>query len=442
MVWLVLDRPGRLNAMTDQMRREILDVLDRVHSGDWRVLAIRGEGRAFCSGADLEQILVDVDVTDAPAVRQFMLDGWQAVVERMRRCRVPIVAAVHGAAYGGGANLALAADLVVAAESAVFCQAYVDRGITPDLGASWVLPRLVGLQQARRMLLLGDRVSAVEAVQLGLVAEVTPDDRLLSRTAEIAAALAAKSPESVAIIRDLVDRNSTNDLTTALAAEADAVAVTLGGAGFRESLAAFAARRRLRRLIEKGLSTTMDFTLTEEQEAFRDTMRDWVDKECPKQYANELEQKEFEYPFELWDKMTAAGLARHRHLRGVWRPGRRRLDPDDAGARARPLAGRPQLGVGHLLLRRRQVGRLLRHRRAEGPVPARPGRGKAAVRHRLHRTGRRHRSARRDEDPSDQGGRWLGASTARRSGRPPPTSPTTSCCWRAPNMTSRSDTRA
>ena len=145
-----------------------------------------------------------------------------------------------------GANLALAADLVVAAESAVFCQAYVDRGITPDLGATWVLPRLVGLQQARRLLLLGDRVPADEALRLGLVVEVTTDDSLIARAAEIAAALAAKPPESVAIIRDLVDRNVTIDLPTALAGEADAVAVTLGGAGFRKALADFATTRTRR----------------------------------------------------------------------------------------------------------------------------------------------------------------------------------------------------
>jgi 2-(1,2-epoxy-1,2-dihydrophenyl)acetyl-CoA isomerase len=241
--WMVLDRPARLNAMTAQMRREILDVLDRVHNGDWRVLAIRGEGRAFCSGADLEQILEDVDVTDAPVVRQFMLDGWQLVVERMRRMRVPTVAAVHGPAYGGGANIALACDLVVAAESAVFCQSYVDRGITPDLGATWMLPRLAGLQQARRMLLLGERVNAEDALRLGLVAEITTDDKLLARTTELAEALAAKPAESIAIIRDLIERNSAADLPSALAAEADGVAVTLGGAGFRESLAAFAASR-------------------------------------------------------------------------------------------------------------------------------------------------------------------------------------------------------
>jgi 2-(1,2-epoxy-1,2-dihydrophenyl)acetyl-CoA isomerase len=241
--WMVLDRPSRLNAMTAHMRREILDVLDRVHNGDWRVLAIRGEGRAFCSGADLEQILEDVDVTDAPVVRQFMLDGWQLVVERMRRMCVPTVAAVHGPAYGGGANIALACDLVVAAESAVFCQSYVDRGITPDLGATWMLPRLAGLQQARRMLLLGERVTADDALRLGLVAEVTTDDALLERTIELARTLADKPPESIAIIRDLIERNSAVDLPTALAAEADGVAVTLGGAGFRESLAAFAASR-------------------------------------------------------------------------------------------------------------------------------------------------------------------------------------------------------
>ncbi len=236
--WIVLDRPERLNALTATMCRELAAALAEADEGPCRVVVLRGEGRAFCAGADLDQILHDVDATDAVAIRAFMNSGWQAVIRQISEMATPLVAAVHGPAYGGGANLALAADLVVAGESAVFCQSYVDRGIAPDLGATFTLPRLVGLAQARRLLMLGTAVPAPEALAMGMIAEVVPDERLLARARELATELAAKDAGALNIIRSTMERNLGADLPTALARESDAIAVTLGRPAFRAGLAA------------------------------------------------------------------------------------------------------------------------------------------------------------------------------------------------------------
>ena len=235
LLWVVLNRPERLNAMTDRMKQEFLAVYEHVADGPWRCVLVVGEGRGFCSGADLGMIGGVIDFTDAEQVRYYLDTGWQRVVELMRTVPVPTVAAVHGAAYGGGANLALAADLVVAAESAVFCQSYIDRGISPDLGGTVVLPRLVGVQHARRLLLLGTPVRATEALRLGLVADVVPDPQLRERAREVAAALAAKDPTALRVTRELIDDNAARDLHSGLAQESRGVGETLASPVFRAS---------------------------------------------------------------------------------------------------------------------------------------------------------------------------------------------------------------
>lgn len=239
LLWLVLDRPERLNALCGPMREEITEVLDQAARGPWRCLLIRGEGRAFCAGADLAQFVDEVDLADAEAVRTYLAQGWQEVAARLRELPLPVVSAVHGAAYGGGANLALAADLVVAAESATFCEPYVTHGISPDCGATWLLPRLVGAQHTRRLLLLGEPIAAHEAARIGLVAEVVPDGALLARARQVGTALAAKDPKALQATRELLELNQHADLRTALAREAETVAALLGGPAFRHATARF-----------------------------------------------------------------------------------------------------------------------------------------------------------------------------------------------------------
>lgn len=234
-LWVMLNRPDRLNAMTDLMLREFQRVYDGVERGGWRCVIVAGEGRAFCAGADLGQIGNVIDFTDADQVRAYLDRGWQRVVEKIRTVAVPTVAAVHGPAYGGGANLALAADLVVAGRSAVFCQSYIDRGISPDLGGTVILPRLVGVQQARRQLLLGETISADEALRTGMVYAVVPDDELRRRARDVATRLAEKDPRALNIIRRLVDDNFSQDVAAGLANESRGVGETLSSPVFEQS---------------------------------------------------------------------------------------------------------------------------------------------------------------------------------------------------------------
>lgn len=234
-LWVLLNRPERLNAMTDLMLREFQAVYDGVERGGWRCVIIAGEGRAFCAGADLGQIGNVIDFTDVDQVRDYLDQGWQRVVAKIRTVAVPTVAAVHGAAYGGGANLALAADLVVAAESAVFCQSYIDRGISPDLGGTVILPRLVGVQQARRQLLLGEAISADEALRTGMVYSVVPDADLRGQARDVAARLAAKDPRALNVIRRLIDDNFSQGLAAGLAGESRGVGETLSSPVFEAS---------------------------------------------------------------------------------------------------------------------------------------------------------------------------------------------------------------
>lgn len=251
LVWVVLDRPEVLNAMSGRVRDELRDALDAVAAGPWRCLVLRGEGRAFSSGADLGAYLDEVDVTRPDEIRAF-LGAWNDVIRGIRELPVPSVAAVHGAAYGGGLNLALACDVVVAARSARLCQSYVSIGASIDLGGSWVLPRLVGLARARHLALTGTVIDADEALRSGLVAAVVEDDELLTAAREVAATIAASDPTAVAVTRRLLDGSADLGLDGALEAEVDGIVEVVAGPTFRRAVARFEQSRRHREGDEAG----------------------------------------------------------------------------------------------------------------------------------------------------------------------------------------------
>ena len=190
------------------------------------MLILKGEGRSFCSGADLKSLPDDVDLTDIEDVRRHMR-RWRDVVMGIRSLPLPSVAAVAGHAYGGGLNLALACDLVVVAESARLCQSYVDRGVPTDLGGSYVFPRLVGWGRARRLLLTGEVIDGPEAERIGLAASVVADDRLYVEARMLASTLATKDPGAVAHMRRLLDEGVEGGLEEALDREGEAVAALL-----------------------------------------------------------------------------------------------------------------------------------------------------------------------------------------------------------------------
>jgi len=196
--WITLNRPEALNAWTRQLGRELHTALDHADESDeLRAVVITGAGRAFSSGADLKSGEVGPNVDVLTDLREI----FNPVVLRVRTVAVPVIAAVNGAAAGIACSLALAADLIVAAESAYFLLAFANIGLGLDGGASPLLVARVGMTRASEMALLADRISAAQAFEWGLVNHLVGDDELIEATNALAGRLAAGAPGSHASIK-------------------------------------------------------------------------------------------------------------------------------------------------------------------------------------------------------------------------------------------------
>lgn len=244
---LTLNRPGSLNSFTAGMHGQLLAALNEA-AGDTavRCVLLTGAGRAFCAGQDL----ADPSVAPDPApgagptdLGDVIARYYKPLVLRLRAMPVPVVAAVNGVAAGAGANLALNCDLVIAARSASFIQAFSKIGLLPDTGGTWLLPRLVGRARALGLTLLGDKLSAEEAERLGLLWKCVDDALLADEAKTLAQRLAAMPTRALVATRQAIDGAQQLSLEEALDEEAR-VQRELGQArDYQEGLAAFAAKR-------------------------------------------------------------------------------------------------------------------------------------------------------------------------------------------------------
>ncbi|WP_255728114.1 enoyl-CoA hydratase/isomerase family protein [Mycobacterium sp. IDR2000157661] len=233
---LMLNRPQRKNAINAQLWEELADAL-RTAARDTalRALVVTGAGGAFCSGADIG---TGEDIHPRHKLRRLT-----DVALALHELSVPTIAKVTGVAVGAGWNLALGCDFVVATPGSRFCQIFSKRGLSVDLGGSWLLPRLVGLQQAKRLVLLADMVDAEEARALGLVTWVKAADEIDAFVTELAARLAAGPPVALAQSKALLNDGATVTLREALANEARAQPGNFATADSTEAYAAFAEKR-------------------------------------------------------------------------------------------------------------------------------------------------------------------------------------------------------
>lgn len=247
---IALDRPQTLNALTTSLLDALLAAFDAA-AVDARVRAVVliGTGRGFCAGQDLSDPAIApvlepaAGPADQPDIGALVEQRYKPLALRLVSMPVPVVAAVNGVAAGAGANLALCCDLVVAARSASFVQAFSKIGLVPDCGGTWLLPRLVGRAQALRLALLGDKLPAEEAVRLGLIAEAVDDAELPARAAALAARLAALPSRALAETRRAIDAAEHLTFDAALSNEAG-LQRTLGRAGdYVEGVSAFRAKR-------------------------------------------------------------------------------------------------------------------------------------------------------------------------------------------------------
>ena len=241
---VTLDRPGKLNALTFEAYADLRDLLAELpHRGDTRVLVIRGNGRAFCSGGDVNEIIGATLAMSPDELLAFTRMSGE-VIREMRDCPVPVIAAVHGMAAGAGAVIALAADFRVCTPAARFAFLFTKVGLSGgDMGAAYLLPRLVGLGHATRLLMLGDTVDAEEAERIGLVSFLADKDTFDAEVSGLARRLASGPVQAFAQTKALLTREQDMSLSAAIELEAMTQALLMKGEDYAEFHAAFNAGR-------------------------------------------------------------------------------------------------------------------------------------------------------------------------------------------------------
>jgi len=242
---ITLNRPEKLNAFNPAMHKGLADAMARAESdAGVRCLLISGAGRAFCAGQDLAERNIKAA---GPMDLGSGLEAWyNPLVKRMRALPKPIVCAVNGVAAGAGANFALACDIVLAARSASFIQAFVKIGLVPDCGGSYFLPRLAGTQRAMALAMTGERLSAEDAERCGIVWKTVADDALIDEAVKLASGLAAGPAHSLGLIKKAIYASAGNTLAAQLDLERDLQRELGEGEDYREGVAAFLEKRKPR----------------------------------------------------------------------------------------------------------------------------------------------------------------------------------------------------
>lgn len=241
-VKLTLNRPTRLNAFDEALHVALAEALDAFAANDAvRAVLLTGAGRGFCAGQDLAAVPAAADGShDLGAVVERF---YNPLIMRLRRLEMPIVCAVNGVAAGAGANIAFACDIVLAARSAKFIQAFAKIGLVPDSGGTWTLPRLVGDARARALMMLGEPLTAEQAEAWGAIWKVVDDDALMTEAERLTAHLATQPTFALAQTKLLLNGSSTTDLARQLDRELDYQRACGATPDYTEGVAAFTEKR-------------------------------------------------------------------------------------------------------------------------------------------------------------------------------------------------------
>lgn len=238
---LTLNRPDKLNSFTAAMHAELRAALDAVAASGARALVLTGAGRGFCAGQDLAEL--DFTPGAATDLGNLIDTTFNPLIRQLQALPLPVIAAVNGTAAGAGANLALACDLVIAARSSSFIQAFVNLGLLPDAGGTWQLPKRVGLARALGLALTGDKLSAEQAQAWGLIWQVVDDAELAAAAAKLAAHLARQPTRALVAIRHAMRAGTTQTLDAQLDLERDRQRELGASRDFAEGVAAFMEKR-------------------------------------------------------------------------------------------------------------------------------------------------------------------------------------------------------
>ena len=239
---LTLNRPEKFNAFNREMALLLQQELDACRQNEIRAVVITGNGKAFCAGQDLGEV---VD-PQGPGMARILKEHYNPIVTRIRELGKPVIAAVNGVAAGAGANLALCADITIAGESANFIQAFSKIGLVPDTGGSFFLPRLIGMQRAAALMMTGDKLSAAEAAGMGMIWKTVPDQELLAQAMGLAKQLATMPTTALGLIKQQLNASFTNTIEEQLQLEDRLQQQAAATADFREGVQAFLEKRTAR----------------------------------------------------------------------------------------------------------------------------------------------------------------------------------------------------
>ena len=238
---ITFNRPDKYNSMTKEIALGMQQFLKDCQADDEiRCVVITGNGKAFCAGQDL----AEATHPDSPDLSVFVTEHYNPIIKKIREIELPVVAAVNGIAAGAGANIALACDIVLATESAYFLQAFSKIGLIPDSGGTFFLPRLVGLARATALTFLGDKVSAREAVDMGMIYKYVADDEYEDEVKKLANKLANMPTKGLAYTKLAFNKSLTNDLDNQLAVEEHLQSDASHTDDYKEGVAAFLEKRK------------------------------------------------------------------------------------------------------------------------------------------------------------------------------------------------------
>jgi 2-(1,2-epoxy-1,2-dihydrophenyl)acetyl-CoA isomerase len=238
---ITLNRPDKFNAFDRPMALLLQQILDDcVANPAVRCLYLTGSGKAFCAGQDLAELVGD----NPPGFEQILSEHYNPIVQRLRAIPKPVVCAVNGVAAGAGANIALCGDVVVAAESAAFIQAFSKIGLIPDSGGTYTLPRLIGWQKASALMMLGDKVGAAEAERLGMIYKVLPDEGFAEASLQLAITLSQMPTQGLALTKQALNASLHQNFEQQLQTEDKLQYQAAHTYDYNEGVAAFLEKRK------------------------------------------------------------------------------------------------------------------------------------------------------------------------------------------------------
>lgn len=238
---ITLNRPKVYNSFNREMALALQAALDNCKEDpEIRAVYLTGAGKAFCAGQDLQEIVAE----DGPDISTILTEHYNPIVLRLRALAKPVVCAVNGVAAGAGANIALACDVVVATESAVFIQAFSKIGLIPDSGGTYFLPRLIGYQRASALMMLGDKVSATQAEGMGMIYRTMSDEDFAAESYKLATTLSQMPTAALAYIKRALNYSLTSDLEKQLGIEDQYQTACAQTADYKEGVQAFLEKRK------------------------------------------------------------------------------------------------------------------------------------------------------------------------------------------------------